>query len=63
MNDATAKILLNTDSELDDVSKELRAFLDYVAGKDSEDSFIKKLQAAVKEAKKNREWRHEFMTY
>ena len=63
LNDGTAKIFLNTDSELDDVSKELRAFLDYVAGKDSEDSFIKKLQAAVKEAKKNREWRHEFMTY
>lgn len=58
----TDKIFLNTDSELDDVSKELQAFLDYVAGKDSEDSFIKKLQAAVKEAKKNREWRHEFMT-
>ena len=58
----TDKIFLNTNSELDDVSKELQAFLDYVAGKDSEDSFIKKLQAAVKEAKKNREWRHEFMT-
>ena len=62
LNDATAKIFLNTDSELDDVSKELRAFLDFVAGKDSDDSFVIKLQKAVKEAKKNREWRHEYMT-
>ena len=53
---------LNADGKLDDVSKELRAFLDYVAGKWSEDSFVKKLEQAVKEAKKNREWRHEYMT-
>lgn len=33
MGDGTTKVFLNTDSELDDVSKELRTFLDYVAGK------------------------------
>ena len=32
---------------MDDISEELKAFLDYVA---------------VREAKKNREWRHEYMT-
>lgn len=47
---------------MDDVSKELKAFLDYVARKKSEDSFVKRLEEAVKEAKKNREWRHEYMT-
>ena len=62
LHDETAKIFLNADSSLDDVSRELRAFLDYVAGKDSDDSFVMKLQEAVREAKKNREWRHEFMT-
>ncbi len=46
----------------DDISGELRAFLDYVAGKESEDSFVQRLEAAVREAKKNREWRHEYMT-
>ena len=44
------------------MGKELRAFLDYVAGKNSEDDYVKRLEAAVKEAKKNREWRHEYMT-
>ncbi len=47
---------------MEDVSSELRVFLDYVAGRKSEDDFIKKLEAAVKEARKNREWRHEYMT-
>ncbi len=40
---------------LDDISKELKVFLDYVAGKKTEDSFIKKLENAVKDAKQNRE--------
>lgn len=62
LGDGTTKIFLNTDSDLDDVSKELRAFLDYVAGKKPEDDFVKKLEKAVKEAKRNREWRHEYMT-
>ena len=47
---------------MDDVSKELKAFLDYVAGKSTEDTFVKKLELAVKEAKRNREWRYEYMT-
>ncbi len=40
----------------------MKAFLDYVAGKKSEDLFVKRLEEAVKAAKKNREWRHEYMT-
>lgn len=41
---------------------ELKAFLDYVAGKKSADPFVDELEAAVKNARKNREWRHEYMT-
>lgn len=62
MDDGATKIFLNTNGWLDDISKELKVFLDYVAGKKTEDSFIKKLDNAVKEAKQNREWRHEYMT-
>ena len=47
---------------MDDVSEELKAFLDYVAGKKPEDTYVQELDEAVKEAKKNREWRHEYMT-
>ena len=62
MGDEATKIFLNANSELDDVSKELRAFLDYVAGKNPDDTYVRELDDAVKEAKKNREWRHEYMT-
>ena len=47
---------------MDDVSSSLRAFLDYVAGKYGDDPFIQELDEAVAEARKNREWRHEYMT-
>lgn len=50
------------DGEMDDVSAELKAFLDYIAGKPTDDSFVQELDEAVKEAKKNRKWRHEYMT-
>ena len=62
LGDDTTKIFLNADSNMDDVSKELRAFLDYVAGKKSDDTFIIKLEEAVKKARLTKEWRHEFMT-
>lgn len=62
MGDGAVKIFLNANGTQDDVSKELKAFLDYVSGEKPEDSFVEKLEEAVKEAKKNREWRHEYMT-
>lgn len=55
-------IFLNADSQMEDVSKELTAYLNYAAGCVSEDPFVKKLDEAVKEAKRNREWRREYMT-
>ncbi len=62
LGDDTTKIFLNADSNMDDVSKELRAFLDYVAGKKSDDTFIIKLEEAVKKARLTKEWRREYMT-
>lgn len=62
LNDGAKKIFLNASGKNGTVSKELKAFLDYVAGKPSEDLFVRKLESAVKKAKKNREWRHEYMT-
>lgn len=57
LDDETCKIFLNTESTMDDVGKELSVFLDYIAGKETEDDvYIRKLMEAVKEAKKNREW-------
>ncbi len=62
LGDGTTKIFLNARGKMDDVSRELKAFLDYVSGIKSDDAFVKELEAAVNEAKRNREWRHEYMT-
>nr|WP_300858323.1 Rpn family recombination-promoting nuclease/putative transposase [uncultured Acetatifactor sp.] len=62
MGDEAVKIFLNAKGTLDDVSDELEAFLDYMAGKKTKDAYVERLEEAVKEAKKNREWRHEYMT-
>ena len=62
MGDETVKIFLNTDGTLDDTSRDLRAFLDYVAGQQPETPYVEKLEKAVKKARKNRKWRHEYMT-
>lgn len=40
LGDRTTKIFLNAKGTMDDVSRELKAFLDYVAGQMSEDDFV-----------------------
>ena len=62
LGDETTKIFLNALGTMDDISPELKAFLDYVAGKKPTDPFVDELEEAVKNARKNREWRHEYMT-
>ena len=61
LNDMTTKIFLTTAGTMDDVSPELRRLLDYVGGKPSEDDYTRKLDDAVKAAKRKREWRREYM--
>ena len=62
MGDGTTKIVLNAVGTADDVHGSLKAFLDYVAGKPSDDAYVKKLEAAVYKARQNKEWRREYMT-
>ena len=61
LGDGTEKISLNADGQKGDIGSELKAFLDYVAGRESDDLFIKKVENAVRNGKKNREWRREYM--
>lgn len=62
LGDESHKIFLNAKGASKNVSPSLRAFLEYVAGNKSEDPFVKKLDEAVVKAKKNEEWRREYMT-
>ena len=62
MGDETVKIFLNAKGTLNAIGKELKTFLDYVAGQKPEDTYVKRLETAVKKARKNKERRHEYMT-
>ena len=62
LSDGTTKVFLNTKGTLDDVNKRLKEFLDYVENGKPTGTFTNKLDKAVKKAKQNREWRHEYMT-
>ena len=62
MGDGTTKIILNSTRTMEDVNGELKAFLDYVAGREVDDEYIKKLNDAVKKARANKVWRKEYMT-
>ena len=60
--DGTTKIFLNAKGTMNDVSPELKAFLDYVAGKKSDDGFVKEVDEEVKRVRKNTKWRRDYMT-
>ena len=62
LGDGTTMIVLNADSKADDVDIRLKAFLDYVAGRPSDDEYVRRLDLAVRKARQNKEWRREYMT-
>ena len=62
LGDETTKIFLNAMGTMDDVSPELKSFLDYVAGKKNDDSFVKELDNEVRKVRESKEWRRDYMT-
>ena len=62
LEDDTYKMFLNTEGVMDDVSTDLKAFLDYMGGRPSDHAFVKVLNDEVILAKHNKEWRREYMT-
>ena len=70
MGDGSRSIFLSTDGkDTDKISKELRAFLEFIKTDNSEnnietdDEYIKGLQQTIRRIKKNRELEREFMTW
>ncbi|MBQ3398995.1 MAG: Rpn family recombination-promoting nuclease/putative transposase [Synergistaceae bacterium] len=61
LNDGAVTIFLNTRGKADDISEELKAFLDFMMGKPSGDPFIRVLEERVKLAKLNAKWRRVYM--
>ena len=57
LNDGTQKIILNTKGIFDDVRPELKRLLNFIDGRQPEDSFTQDLSKAVESAKRNEKWR------
>ena len=62
LNDGTYKIFLSTKGELDDISKPLKYFLDYIDGKEPEDALMYEIDSEVHTIKQCDEWRRDYMT-
>ena len=62
LNDGAFTIFLTPLGTQDDISPKLKSFLNFVAGKTSDDPFIKKLERRIIEVKQNPDWRLEYMT-
>lgn len=62
LDDETFKIFLNANGNTEHVNPTLKAFLDYVAHHTiSNDTFVNQIDAAVQQAKQNKEWRRDYM--
>ena len=60
LNDGATKLFLSTKGKLDDISKPLQRFLDYVDGHAASDELLQDIESAVDEAKHCEAWREEY---
>ncbi len=63
LNDGVTKIFFNTKGKIGNISDEAKVFLRYIDGSQSDDDFVRRLDDEVKKARKNEEWRREYMTF
>ena len=63
LNDGSITIFLNAQSKSEEISVELKAFLDFILGESSDDPFIKKLEERLNDAKRNAKWRRDYMLH
>lgn len=62
LDDGTTKLFLSTKRQVDDISKPLKNFLDYVDGYAPADELMQEIDSEVNIAKNREEWRREYMT-
>ena len=61
LDDGAATIFLNAKGKADDVSPELKAFLELVNGRSSDDEFVRELERRLSYARQNKNWRQIYM--
>ena len=63
MPDGSTKVFLSTKGNMDDVTPDVKAFLDYVDGIISNDEFVQELDQEIKDVKTIERERRSYMTY
>ena len=63
LNDGTTKIFLCSEGALNDVTADIKAFLDYIKGMPVNDEFVTEIDSFIKEIKIKEEERVSYMTY
>ncbi|MBO5303822.1 MAG: Rpn family recombination-promoting nuclease/putative transposase [Lachnospiraceae bacterium] len=62
LGDESTKIFINPYGKTENISEELKAFLKYLCEDNETNAFTRKLSVEVEKAKKQEEWRVEYMT-
>lgn len=62
LGDEAVKVIVNAQGDRENLSNEMKAFLDFLQSGKSESTFTSKLKEAVERAKHHKEWEVEFMT-
>lgn len=62
LNDGTKKIFFNAKDYKNAEEEDIREFLKYVNGEESDNPFVRKIESKVEQIKSNKEWRQEYMT-
>ena len=62
LGDDAIKVFINAAGTADDVSKEMKDFLDYLLGKGVGNDFVRRIDEEVNKARAHEEWRLEYMS-
>lgn len=62
LGDETSKIFLCAGGDADDVSPEMKDFLDWLSGKQGKSRLVCELEETVQRVRDHKEWRTEYMT-
>ncbi|MBQ2900369.1 MAG: Rpn family recombination-promoting nuclease/putative transposase [Agathobacter sp.] len=62
LGDETTKVFINAAGTADDVSQDMKDFLDYLQGKGTKNEFTQRIDDEVSKARAHEEWRLEYMS-
>ena len=62
LDDGTVKVFINAAGTADDVSDDMKDFLDYLLGKGVRNDFVRRIDDEVNKARAHEEWRMEYMS-